>query len=487
MEIRVRFAPSPTGYLHVGGLRTALYNYLFARKMGGKMILRIEDTDRTRLVENAVINLINSLNWAGIDYDEGPDKFGEYGPYIQSERLDIYRKHALELVEKGFAYYAFDTSEEIENMRRNASETFGTKYNREAMKNQFTMSKIETHELIDSGADYVIRLFVPFNEEIFFNDTIRGEVRVNTNDIDDQILLKSDGFPTYHLANVVDDHLMKISHVIRGEEWLPSTPKHILLYKYFNWDLPEFAHLPLLLNKDKSKLSKRQGSVAVEDFREKGYLKNAFVNFIALLGWNPSGDQEIYSIDELIESFNLNKVNKGGAVFDVQKLDWMNKQYIKMLNPSDVRNDLKEILENSFHKQFENQYIEKIFELFKERITFISEIPEICPYMFEDIKHYEEEYMQKRWIDGTSETMSSLLQEYQLLDDFSHNELSAKTKEFAQSIGKKLGDIIHPIRLMITGKSTGAGMFETMELLGKQECIKRMKFFLETKPYMKNE
>ncbi len=487
MEIRVRFAPSPTGYLHVGGLRTALYNYLFARKMGGKMILRIEDTDRTRLVENAVTNLINSLNWASIDYDEGPDKQGDYGPYIQSERLDIYKNHALELVEKGFAYYAFDTAEEIENMRRNSSETFGTKYNRETMKNQFTLSKNETQELIDSGADYVIRLFVPFNEEIIFNDTIRGEVRVNTNDIDDQILLKSDGFPTYHLANVVDDHLMKISHVIRGEEWLPSTPKHILLYKCFNWDLPEFAHLPLLLNKDKSKLSKRQGSVAVEDFREKGYLKNAFVNFIALLGWNPSGDQEIYSIDELIESFNLNKVNKGGAVFDVQKLDWMNKQYIKMLNPSDVRNDLKEILENSFHKHFENQYIEKIFELFKERITFITEIPEICPYMFEDIKHYDEEYMQKRWIDGTSEIMSALLQEYQLLDDFSHNELSAKTKEFAQSIGKKLGDIIHPIRLMITGKSTGAGMFETMELLGKQECIKRMKFFLETKPYMKNE
>jgi glutamyl-tRNA synthetase len=486
MEIRVRFAPSPTGYLHVGGLRTALYNYLFAKKTGGKMILRIEDTDRTRLVENAVENLIKSLKWAGIDYDEGPDKGGEFGPYIQSERLEIYKKYAYELIDKGFAYFAFDTSEEIDNMRKMSSETFGTKYNRESMRNQFTIGQAETKKLLESGSDYVIRLLVPFNEEVLFVDKIRGEVRVSTNDIDDQVLLKSDGFPTYHLANVVDDHFMKITHVIRGEEWLPSTPKHILLYKYFGWESPEFAHLPLLLNKDKSKLSKRQGSVAVEDFREKGYLRNAFINFIALLGWNPTADREIYKIEELIEFFNLEKVNKGGAVFDIQKLDWMNQQYLKVSDSMDSVVELSNLLIDKFGRKFEQNFVQRIFELFRERITFVSDIPEICAYMFADIKEYEQDYMNKRWIAGTDEIMKSLLDVYRNMDEFTHDVLSAKTKEFALSIGKKLGDIIHPIRLMITGKSTGAGMFETMEVLGKEECIKRIENFLEIKPYLNN-
>jgi len=487
MELIVRFAPSPTGYLHVGGLRTALYNYLFARKNGGKMILRIEDTDRTRLVENAVNNLIQSLKWAGVEYDEGPDKPGEFGPYTQSERLDIYKKYALELVEKKLAYYAFDTPEEIDEMRKSSSEMFGTKYNREAMRNSFTLGESETKKILDSGVDYVIRLFVPFDEEVVFKDIIRGEVSVSTNDIDDQVLLKSDGFPTYHLANVVDDHDMKISHVIRGEEWLPSTPKHILLYKYFGWNPPEFAHLPLLLNKDKSKLSKRQGSVAVEDFREKGYLRDAFVNFIALLGWNPSGDREIYSIEELINNFNLEKINKGGAVFDTQKLDWMNQQYIKVANPSDYSSELSNQISATFNKQFSEEYINKIFMLFKERITFISDIPLIASYMFTDITEYENEYMKKRWLEGTDEIMQNLLNVYTNLSDFKHDSLSLATKEFAASIGKKLGDIIHPIRLMITGKSTGAGMFETMEVLGKDICLSRINYFLSTKPYLNND
>ncbi|MFA7625629.1 MAG: glutamate--tRNA ligase, partial [Candidatus Kapaibacterium sp.] len=344
MEIRVRFAPSPTGYLHVGGLRTALYNYLFARKHGGKMILRIEDTDRTRLVENAIGNLTTSLRWAGIEYDEGPDAGGDYGPYIQSKRLGLYKKYASELVKNNFAYFAFDTPEEIEAMRQSNSDTFGTKYNRDAMKNSLTLSRNETEKLLESGTDYVIRLLVPIDKDLTFHDEIRGTIKVSTNDIDDQVLIKSDGFPTYHLANVVDDHLMGITHVIRGEEWLPSTPKHILLYNCFGWDIPAFAHLPLLLNKDKSKLSKRQGSVAVEDFKEKGYLRDAFVNFIALLGWNPTGDREIYSIDELIEFFNLEKVNKGGAVFDTQKLDWMNQQYLKVSKPEAFTGELSNLI-----------------------------------------------------------------------------------------------------------------------------------------------
>ena len=486
MEIRVRFAPSPTGYLHVGGLRTALYNYLFARKNGGKMILRIEDTDRTRLVENAVENLIKSLKWAGIEYDEGPDVGGDFGPYVQSERLEIYRKYALELIDRKKAYYAFDTPEEIDAMRHAGSETFGAKYNREAMRNSFTLGETETKRLVADGADYVIRLFVPFDEEVVFDDNIRGQVSVSTNDIDDQVLLKSDGFPTYHLANVVDDHLMKISHVIRGEEWLPSTPKHVLLYNYFGWNVPQFAHLPLLLNKDKSKLSKRQGSVAVEDFREKGYLRDAFVNFIALLGWNPTGDREIYEISELIEFFNLEKVNKGGAVFDTQKLDWMNQQYLKISPPEEFTTELAQITSAQFGEKFSEEYLSRIFILFRERVTFVSQIPTIAEYMFSDIKEYEADYMKKRWVDGTDEIMSNLLSVYEDLEDFSHDTISASTKEFAVSIGKKLGEIIHPIRLMITGKSTGAGMFETMEVLGKDKCISRIKIFLDTKPYLNN-
>jgi glutamyl-tRNA synthetase len=486
VEIRVRFAPSPTGYLHVGGLRTALYNYLYARKNGGKMILRIEDTDRTRLVENAVENLIKSLKWAGIEYDEGPDVGGDFGPYVQSERLDIYRKYALELIDRKKAYYAFDTPEEIDAMRHAGSETFGAKYNREAMRNSFTLSETETKRLVASGADYVIRLFVPLDEEVVFDDKIRGQVTVSTNDIDDQVLLKSDGFPTYHLANVVDDHLMKISDVIRGEEWLPSTPKHVLLYQNFGWDVPQFAHLPLLLNKDKSKLSKRQGSVAVEDFREKGYLRDAFVNFIALLGWNPTGDREIYEISELIEFFNLEKVNKGGAVFDTQKLDWMNQQYLKISPPENFTTELAHITSAQFGEKFSEEYLSRIFVLFRERVTFVSQIPTIAEYMFSDIKVYEADYMKKRWVDGTDEIMSNLVAVYEGLEYFSHDAISASTKEFSVSIGKKLGEIIHPIRLMITGQSTGAGMFETMEVLGKDKCISRIKIFLETKPYLNN-
>lgn len=483
MEVRVRFAPSPTGFLHVGGLRTALYNYLFARKHNGKMILRIEDTDRTRLVENAIDNLINSLKWAGIDYNEGPDKAGEYGPYIQSERLDIYKKYALELVEKGLAYYAFDTSDEIEEMRKNSSETFGTKYNREAMRNQLTLGEDETKKILASGQDFVIRLMVPFDNEVSFNDIIRGEVKVSTNDIDDQVLLKSDGFPTYHLANVVDDHLMKISHVIRGEEWLPSTPKHVLLYNYFGWEIPKFAHLPLLLNKDKSKLSKRQGSVAVEDFREKGYLKDAFINFIALLGWNPTGDREIYSLDELIEYFNLEKVNKGGAVFDVQKLDWVNQQYLKSVNFNEVANELSLVANEKFGKLYDSEFLNKVFNLFKERVTFVSEMTSIADYMFSDINEFDKDYIQKKWLPGTEEIVIELIKVYENCNNFEHDELSSKTKEFALGLGKKLGDIIHPIRIMITGKSTGAGMFETMEVLGKTECLKRMSYFIQNKIY----
>jgi len=481
MNVRVRFAPSPTGYLHVGGLRTALYNYLFAKHHNGKMILRIEDTDRTRLVENAQENLIDALSWAGIEFDESPVVGGDYGPYVQSERLEIYRKYAFELLENGHAYYAFDTSEELDEMRKRLQAVnVAPQYDRHTMRNQITLGEEETRRLLDSGAEYVLRLKVPHAEEIVFTDIIRGPISVQGVDVDDQVLLKSDGFPTYHLANVVDDYLMKITHVIRGEEWLPSVPKHILLYKFLGWQTPEFAHLPLLLNSNKSKLSKRQGDVSVEDFRAKGYLRNAFVNFIALLGWNPTADREIFTIDELIQSFNLAKVNKAGAVFDLQKLEWMNSQYIKNEPAENLAKDLEKVLENYQFEEVCIEYLIPVCNLFRQRINFVKEIPEIASYMFEKPTTFEEEYMAKRWTETAVVHSKALLEVYQQTDDFSHSTLSGLTKSYCESAGIKLGEVIHPLRLMITGKSVGAGMFETMEVLGKDECLERMHSFLES-------
>ena len=482
MNVRVRFAPSPTGYLHVGGLRTALYNYLFARHHNGKCILRIEDTDRTRFVENATENLIKYLSWAGIEFDESLVQGGDYGPYVQSERFDLYRDYAKQLLDNGNAYYAFDTPDEIESMRqRQQAAGIAPKYDRSVMRNQFTLGDSETKNLIDSGAEFVVRLKVPAMSEVRFSDIIRGEVVVQSKDVDDQILLKSDGFPTYHLANVVDDHLMQISHVIRGEEWLPSTPKHVLLYDFFGWERPQFAHLPLLLNKDKSKLSKRQGSVAVEDYVEKGYFKEAFVNFIALLGWNPTADREIFSMQELIDNFSLEKVNKSGAVFDTTKLDWMNSQYLRILPLSEILEMLKPVLDKHNISGFDDDYLLKVIDLLKERVVFVYQIPVFAPYMFADIQEYEIEYMNKHWKENTTDLVKQLLAKFIETDDFTHSNLSGITKQFVESVGLKLGNIIHPLRLMITGKSVGAGMFETMEVLGKEKSIERITKFIELK------
>ena len=482
MSVRVRFAPSPTGYLHVGGLRTALYNYLFAKNQGGKCILRIEDTDRTRLVENAQENLIKSLRWAGIEFDESPEIGGDFGPYIQSERFDLYKKYGMQLVENGSAYYAFDTSEELEAMReRQQKAGIAPKYDRTVMRNEFTLGKEETQKLISNGMAYCIRLKVPTSEEINFTDLIRGPVSVIGRDVDDQILLKSDGFPTYHLANVVDDHLMEITHVIRGEEWLPSTPKHCLLYKAFGWDSPFFAHLPLLLNKDKTKLSKRQGSVAVEDFVAQGYFKEAFVNFIALLGWNPTADREIFDFNELIKTFNLEKVNKSGAVFDTQKLDWMNSHYLRNLpNPYLVELLKPEIAKYNFEEVCD-EYLGKVIELLKERITFLKDVPIFGNYMFEKPKEFEAEYLAKHWKENTTEIIKPLVEKLRLASDWKHETTHNITKQYVEENGLKLKDVIHPLRLMITGKSVGAGMFETMEILEKDKCIERLDYFIELK------
>ncbi|MCX7908810.1 MAG: glutamate--tRNA ligase [Ignavibacteria bacterium] len=478
MSVRVRFAPSPTGYLHVGGLRTALYNYFFARKHNGSLVLRIEDTDRTRYVEGAVENLIRTLTWAGIEFDEGPHIGGPHAPYFQSQRLDIYKKHAELLVEKGWAYYAFDSPEELEEARQK-SPHHEFKYDRNKMKNQFTIGWGKSLELISQGVPYVIRLKVPDNEEIRFYDIIRGEIIVNSKDVDDQVLLKSDGYPTYHLANVVDDHLMEITHIIRGEEWLPSVPKHILLYKAFGWEVPKLAHLPLLLNKDKTKLSKRQGDVAVEDYIAKGYFRDAFVNFIALLGWNPSADREIYSIDELIQKFELEKVNKSGAIFDVVKLEAINSKYLYSKPIEELAKEFKIWVEKRGYSGYSEDYLRQVVGLLRERVKKLPDIIDFAPYMFERPKQFDLEYFNKHWNPSTKEHLKNILNLFLSTDDFTHTKLHDLVVEYLNSKSLKLKDVVHPLRLAITGLSYGAGIFETLEVLGKKEVVERLEYFID--------
>jgi glutamyl-tRNA synthetase len=356
--------------LHVGGLRTALYNYLFARKNKGTFVLRIEDTDRARFVEGAIENLIDTLYWAGLEYDEGPKVGGARGPYVQSERTEIYRQHVQQLIQSGKAYYAFDKPEELDEMRKTLEKQgLFPKYDRRALK----LAPDEVKAKLAAGEPAVVRMKVPDSTVIGFDDIVRGRVEFSSDLIDDQILLKSDGYPTYHLANVVDDHLMGITHVIRGEEWLSSTPKHVLLYQFFGWELPQFAHLPLLLNPDKSKLSKRQGDVAVEDYRKKGYLKEALVNFVAFLGWNPGDEREVFTLEELVKEFSLERVGKSGAVFNIDKLDWMNFQHLRSKPEAEVLRMLKEYLAQSQFagKQFEDAYLLGIIGAMRERATFV--------------------------------------------------------------------------------------------------------------------
>lgn len=478
MSVRVRFAPSPTGYLHVGGLRTALYNFLFARRHGGTLVLRIEDTDRTRFVEGAQENLIASLRWAGIEFDESPEKGGAFGPYIQSERFDLYRQYAQELLDRDAAYYAFDTAEELDAMRERMQKAgIAPRYDRTVMRNQYTAGEAETKRLLDEGAPRVIRMKVPLAGEIKFDDLVRGTITVPARDVDDQILLKSDNFPTYHLANIVDDHLMQITHVIRGEEWLPSTPKHALLYDALGWERPAFAHLPLLLNPDKSKLSKRQGDVAVEDYREKGYFKEALVNFVALLGWNPSADREIFTMQELIDSFSLEKVNKAGAVFDVQKLEWMTGEYLRAFPLDRLLEEFRPIAA-AHNISASDEYLKATIELVRERVHRLVEIPDFAPYMFAAPTEFDAEYKAKFWTTELAAPMAAL-KEVLAADAFTADSINAVTKEFAKERGLKQGVVMNVLRLMVTGRSVGASMVHTMAVLGKDESLRRVETFLE--------
>ena len=476
---RVRFAPSPTGYLHVGGLRTALYNYLFAKRNNGNFILRIEDTDRARYVEGAVENLINTLKWVGLEYDEGPDIPGQFGPYMQSERLAIYNEHVKTLIDEKKAYYCFCTPERLENLREEQQKLKlpQAKYDKHCL----SLSKEEIEEKLAANEPYVIRLNVLPGQSISFDDEIRGHVEFSSDVVDDQVLIKSDSFPTYHLANVIDDHLMKITHVIRGEEWLSSTPKHVLLYNFFGWELPVFAHLPLLLNPDKSKLSKRQGDVAVEDYRSKGYLKDALNNFVALLGWNAGDDQEFYYMDELIEKFSLDRVNKAGAVFNIEKLNWLNGEHLRKLSGETLLGYLREELNNSDYAEqdLSDDHLLHIIEAMRERVIFVKEFISSCTYFYERPKNFDESVIAKRWDDKATLYLEQFSNEVELISEESKEVYEAALKKVAEANGVGAGKLIHPIRLAVSGVGTGTGVYDLLFILGKNEIIERIKYAIQ--------
>ena len=477
-EVRVRFAPSPTGYLHIGGLRTALFNYLFAKNNKGKFILRIEDTDRSRYVEGAVENLISTLNWAGLTPDEGPKNESNFGPYLQSERLDIYKNYIKNLIANKKTYYCFCTQERLNELReKQKQEGFQTKYDKHCL----TLSQNEIENNLKNNLPHVIRLNIEPGKEISFTDLIRGDVVFNTDTIDDQVLIKSDGFPTYHFANVVDDHLMQITHVIRGEEWISSTPKHILLYDYFNWEKPNFAHLPLLLNPDKSKLSKRQGDVAVEDYRDKGYLKDALINFIALLGWNAGDDKEYYNMYELINSFTLERVNKSGAVFNLEKLDWLNAEHLRKLTNEEILKILRVELTSSelADKKLPDDYLLLIIEAMKERVSFVKEFITTCQYFYNPPAEYDENVIKKRWKEDSPELLELFSHRINEIEKPSKEDFENTLKNICQEKNIGLGKLIHPLRLALSGVGIGPGIFDLTYILGKEETIKRINNILK--------
>ena len=476
--VRVRFAPSPTGFLHVGGLRTALYNFLFARHHNGKFVLRIEDTDQSRKVEGAVENLIETLRWAGIEYDEGPDKAGPFGPYVQSQRLSIYREHAEKLVADGNAYYCFCTPERIDEVRKKQLQA---KQNPSYDRTCRHLTADVVKKNLSAGMPHVVRMKVPLEGEMTFEDVIRGSVTVAYASLDDQVLIKSDGFPTYHMAVVTDDHLMGITHVVRGEEWLPSLPKHILLYRYFKWDLPVFAHLPLLLNPDKSKLSKRQGDVAVEDYRAKGYLKEAVINFIAFLGWNPGDDREIFSMEELIKEFTLERVGKSGAVFNVDKLNWLNFQHLRAKPEAEVLGMLKTELSRSPFAggKFEDAYLLQVIAAMRERVTFAREFVEKSPYFFQPPEKYDPDVVKKRWKPDSPKYLKTLAEEFTRLDHPQKEDFEKALQGVSGSLNVSAGQLIHPLRLAVSGMGAGPGLYDILTILGRDETIRRMHAAIE--------
>ncbi len=487
---RVRFAPSPTGLLHIGGLRTALYNYLFAKSQpGGTFILRIEDTDRSRYVEEAEEDIIRALEWAGMEIDEGPNNPGDAGPYRQSERRDMYEQYAEQLVEQGNAYYAFDTTDELNDMRERLKKSGNPspKYDaitRMSMKNSLTLPQEEVERIMAEGEEYVIRLKVPRRETIRFEDEIRGYVSFESKGLDDQVLLKSDGMPTYHLANIVDDHLMEITHVIRGEEWLSSTPKHILLYEYLGWEPPKMAHLPLIMSPSGGKLSKRKAEtegipINAKDYIEEKYEPEALVNFLAYLGWSPGDDSELHDLEELTELFTLDRVSKSGAVFDFKKLVWYNEQYLREKSAEELYPRVEAIVKEH-GLQPDKAYMLQIIDLMKDRVSKVEDFVTQGRFFFEEPQEYEERAV-KKWKDNSGELLSNYLEKIRSLDEdeFKADKLKDKLKEVIAAHDVGFGPLMMPLRVAATGMGHGPDLFPALELVGKEATVRRIEKAIE--------
>lgn len=498
-KVRVRFAPSPTGALHIGGVRTALYNYLFAHQHGGELVFRIEDTDSNRFVPGAEEYIIESFKWLGIKFDEGVSFGGNYGPYRQSERRDIYKKYVNQLLEDGKAYIAFDTPEELEAKRAEIQNFQYDATTRMQMRNSLTLSKEEVDRLIAEGNQYVVRFKIEPGEAVHVDDLIRGDVRIMSDILDDKVLYKSaDQLPTYHLANIVDDHLMEITHVIRGEEWLPSAPLHVLLYQAFGWEdtMPRFAHLPLLLKPEgKGKLSKRDGDrlgfpvfplewhdpktgEVSSGYRESGYFPEAVINFLAFLGWNPGTEREMYSIDELAELFDITKCSKAGARFDYQKGIWFNHEYILAKSAEEIASIFAPIVaENGVNESLER--ITKVVEMMKDRVNFVSELWPLCKFFFVAPTEYDEKTRKKRWKEDSAQQLTELMEVLKTIDDFSVEGQESIVHQWIEQKEYKLGNIMNAWRLTLVGEGKGPGMFDISAFLGKQETLDRMKRAIE--------
>ena len=500
-KVRVRFAPSPTGPLHIGGVRTALYNYLFAKKHGGDFLLRIEDTDQNRYVANAEQYIIDSLNWAGIPYDEGLGKEGKHAPYRQSERKEIYQKYVNQLIENGWAYYAFDTPEVLDELRKTyekEGKTFSYGWeNREQMQNSLVLDTQTVQSKIANGEAYVVRFKIPKNETLLLNDIIRGEMKIDTNTLDDKVLYKSDGMPTYHLANIVDDHLMEITHVIRGEEWLPSLALHQLLYRAFGWEAPQFAHLPLLLKPEgQGKLSKRDGDkfgfpvfpMEFKDektgevsrgYREDGYFPEAFINMLALLGWHSDKDQEIFSLQELVNEFSLERVSKSGAKFDVAKTQWFQQQYLQKKDNQELKILFDEYLAKnniSIPSYVPNKegFTLKLVELLKERAVFVADLYLNNTYFFETPENYDETAIKKVWKEDTALVVKELAELLTQTQPFEATHLEDVIKNWITEKGLGMGKVLQPFRLALVGNMSGPHVFDIAAVIGKDETIKRL-------------
>lgn len=502
-KVRVRFAPSPTGPLHIGGLRTALYNYLFAKQNNGEFILRIEDTDQKRFVEGAEEYIVKSLEWSGLTYDEGPKREGDCGPYRQSLRKEIYKEYVQKLIDSGHAYYAFDTAEELTELRtsyESEGKTFSYNWEtRENLKNSLVLSAEEVKQKLTDGEEYVIRFKPPRGEELVMTDIVRGTIKVHTDVVDDKVLYKSDGLPTYHMANIIDDHLMKISHVIRGEEWLPSLALHILLYRAMGWEAPQFAHLPLILKPTgKGKLSKRDGdklgfpvfplewkdpktNTVAAGYRESGYIPEAVINMLAFLGWNPGegSEQEIFSLEELVASFDLSKVSKSGARFDFEKTKWFQHQYLQKQDSIVLAEQLMKILEDN-QIEVSIAYAEKVVKSLQERATFASDFCEMGSFYFEAPTDFDKKGKKKAWKEGANAIMQNVKKMVAATDDFSKDNLSEVIKSWIKAEEMGFGKVMMPLRLALVGEMKGPDVFEIMEIIGKAETLKRMTYAIDT-------